>query len=113
MEIKKSKSVNGLGLFSKKNVKNGETIFTLSGQLLNHPTRESIHIGNGVHVIDEYGMFINHSFNPTVVILNDKVVACVDINVDDEITFNYNNSELQMACPFESDGQKVIGNIKL
>jgi len=112
MEIKKSKSVDGLGLFSKKNIKNGEIIFTLSGQLLDHPTRESIHIGNGVHVIDEHGMFINHSFNPTTVILDGKVVACVDINADDEITFNYNDTELQMDCPFESDGQKVTGNIK-
>lgn len=110
MEIKKSKTIDGLGLFSKKNVLKGDIIFTLSGQTLNNPTRESIHIGNNIHIVDEFGMFINHSFNPTAIISNCNVVANVDINIDDEITFNYNDSELEMACPFESNGILVSGN---
>lgn len=109
MEIKKSTKVNGLGLFAKKSVKQGDIIFVLTGQKLNHPTRESIHIGDGVHIVDEYGMFINHSFTPSAIISNSNVVANIDISEGDEITFNYNDSELEMACPFESDGKLVSG----
>lgn len=113
MEVRKSKLVDGLGLFSTVNIKKDEVVFVLSGEILDHPVRESIHVGNGVHVVDSNGSFINHSFEPTIKICGYDVVANVDINVDDELTFNYNDSELEMACPFEVNGQKVVGNIIL
>lgn len=74
------------------------------------PGRETVHIGNNSHILDsKYGVFLNHSFNPTCRIESRNVVANVDIKVGDEITFNYNETELEVADPFWSDGKYVCG----
>ena len=58
MEITKSTLHEGKGLILRKNVKKDEVVFTLSGKMLDHPTRESIHIGDNKHIYDENGIFI-------------------------------------------------------
>jgi hypothetical protein len=73
------------------------------------PTKQSIHIGDGMHVTDKYGSYINHSFDPNTKIVGNKVVAIKDIFKNDEITFNYNESEIDMSEPFMSDGIYVCG----
>ena len=88
MEITKSTLHEGKGLILRKNVKKDEVVFTLSGKMLDHPTRESIHIGDNKHIYDENGIFINHSFEPTVRIDGYNVVALMDLNDGDEISFN-------------------------
>jgi hypothetical protein len=98
------------GLYATKDFNTGEIITKLKGELNLIPTRESIHIGNGLHVIDSYGRFINHSFEPNTRIEFNNVVAIKDIKKYDEITFNYNETEINMAQPFEVDGIKVCGN---
>ena len=110
MKIAESNMVDGKGLFSTECVNTGGIVFTLSGEIFDHPTRESIHIGNNIHIYDEYGIFINHSFTPSCFIQNKNVVALKDIVVGDEITFNYNDSEINMANPFTVNGEMVNGN---
>ncbi len=109
MEVADSKLVNGKGLILKKSVKKGEIVFVLSGRIFNHPTRESIHIGNNKHIYDEYGIFINHSFEPTVRIESINVIALKDLHDGDEITFNYNETEINMANTFYVDDVLVSG----
>ena len=104
MEIGRSTNAEGKGLLLTKSVKSGETVFVLSGEIFDSPTRESIHIGDNKHIYDEFGIFINHSFKPTVKISHKDVVALVDMNPGDEITFNYNDSEINMANPFQDGG---------
>jgi hypothetical protein len=99
----------GKGLYSTKKYSKGEIVHILSGTELDHPTRESIHIGNNRHLIDHYGKFINHSFTPTIQVVGVNLVALRDIETDEEITFNYNISETQMANPFYVDGILVCG----
>ena len=82
----------------------------MSGKLLTSPTRESIHIGNDMHVEDRQGKYINHSFDPTVRVSCNKLIATKDIFIGDEITFNYNESEINMHSPFDDDGICVSGN---
>jgi hypothetical protein len=60
-------------------------------------------------VYDKNGIFMNHSFAPTTSIQGYNVVAKVDINPGDELNFDYNESELPMASPFEVDGKPVCG----
>ena len=96
------------GLYAKKTYKKGEVIHQLEGRLVLRPTRESIHIGNNLHVIDIYGQYINHSFDPNTKLELNKVVAIKDIEIRDEITFNYNESEVNMKCPF-LDGDVYVG----
>ena len=109
MEITDSKLVDGKGLILRKSVKKGEIVFTLSGKMLDHPTRESIHIGDNKHIYDENGIFINHSFEPTVRIDGYNVVALMDLNDGDEISFNYNDSEINMANTFQTGDVLVCG----
>jgi len=98
------------GLYATKNYTKDSIIHRLEGVLCLKPTKESIHIGNGLHVIDKfYGKYINHSFEQNTKIELNKIIAIRDINKGEELTFNYNDSELEMACPFEYDDIKVCG----
>lgn len=98
-----------LGLYSTKKYKEGDVIRELRGEMLLNPTRESIHIGNGLHVVDECGKYMNHSFEPNTKIELNKVIATRNIEKYEELTFNYNSTEINMACPFTINGQKVSG----
>lgn len=97
------------GLFSMKNFNVGDTVFVLDGQVVSNPTRESIHIGNNIHIHDIYGAYINHSFDPSCKIEGKFVIAIKQILIGDEITFNYNESEINMASPFIVNGIEVKG----
>jgi len=110
MEIKINPELNAKGLYSTKSYLKDEIVFTLAGQLYDHPTRETIYIGDNKHIYDEFGIFMNHSFTPSTRIDGHNVVALRDIKVNDEITFNYNDSELKMANPFYVNNILVDGN---
>jgi SET domain-containing protein len=107
MEIKPNKDINGNGLYSTKNYTKNEIIYTLTGKQFNHPTRETIYVGDGKHIYDEYGIFMNHSFEPSCFIDGYNVVALKDISPGDELTFDYNVNEPKMAAPF-TVGDKVV-----
>lgn len=109
MEVRNSLTINGKGLFSTKKYRKNEIIFTLSGKEFPYPTRETIHIGNNVHIYDSFGIFINHSFSPTIYIHGKDVCALRDIEPDEELVFNYNENEINMAAPFSVDGVAVQG----
>ena len=98
-----------LGLYATKCYKINDIVRIMTGNLLNISTQKSIHIGDNMHLEDKYGQYVNHSFHPNVKVVSNKLIAIQDINMYDEITFNYNESELEMACPFEDDGVLVCG----
>lgn len=107
-------NVIGKGLYATKEYTKNEIVFVLSGIEFKYPTRESIYVGNNTHVYDESrGIYMNHSFVPTTFIDGYNVVALVDIKIDDELTFNYNENEPKMACPFYVDGKLVCGKTKI
>lgn len=98
------------GLFATQSYESGEVIHRLSGTELEYPTRESIHVGGNVHIVDPYGQFINHSFEPSCAIVGRFVVTLHGIVQGEEITFNYNSTEIDMASPFfTKDGKWVSG----
>ena len=109
MEIKQSSVNEGLGLHSTSFHKKGDIIFTLTGSINTYPTRESIYIGNGQHIYDEWGIYMNHSFIPTTRIDGANVYAVDDILPGSELSFNYNESEITMAEPFDVNGVNVCG----
>jgi len=57
-----------------------------------------------MHVIDKYGKYIKHSFRANTRIESNNVIAIALINPYDEITFNYNDTEINMVEPSELDG---------
>ena len=100
------------GLFSTQNFRKNDIIYTLEGLVLDNPTKFSIEIGENQHIIDEYGIFMNHSFEPTVKISGKNVIALSDLDKGIEICFNYNESETNMANPFLTDKGLVCGKNK-
>ena len=98
------------GLFATKRYMKNDIVFILSGKVYDYPTRETIYVGNNKHIHDQNGQYMNHSFNPTTYINNYDVVALVNIQVGDELTFDYNINEINMASPFIVDGIMVSGN---
>jgi hypothetical protein len=112
MEIKHQPTINGLGLFATKKYTKNEVIYVLEGIVSEHPARETIHIGNNQHILDKYGMYMNHSFEPTTWINGKNVIAVRNIEIGEELTFNYNQTELKMANPFVVNGVMVCGKEK-
>ncbi len=112
MEIKYNENLKENGLYATRSYLKNECIFTLSGEKFDRPKRETIYVGNGVHILNEFGMFMNHSFQPTTYIDGYNVVALNDIKEGDELNFNYNINEIEMASPFECEGCAVNGQRK-
>ena len=99
-------------LIVSKEFTKGTVIHTLKGEMYDKPSRTTIEVGKDQHVDDPFGIYINHSFTPSCVIINDTVVADKDMKSGDEITFNYNVSETNMATPFTDieTGKQVSGH---
>ena len=113
MEIKNIENSSEKGLFATKKYRKGERVHTLIGEIYDKPTRETIRIEYDRHIYDNYGKFINHSFNPNIDILYDDIITLHDINIGDELVFNYNKNECTMANPFYVNGILVCGNSEL
>lgn len=107
--IKDTETRFGISLCIKAHVPKNMVIFTLKGPIYDSPTKESIHIGDNKHIKDVAGQYMNHSFHPTTKIFGKNVIAVKHIMPGDELTFNYNESEVDMACPFICQGQIVRG----
>ena len=106
------KRVNGDGLFVNKEYTKGSVIYTLEGYVRDLPDKYSIEISECQHITDKYGVYMNHSFDPTIMIRNRDVVALRDIKMGDEMCFNDNHNETSMACPFETPEGMVVGSVK-
>ncbi len=109
MEIRTSNMVTGKGLFATKKYLKDEIVHTLTGRIFDHPTRETIHIGNNQHIYDDFGIYINHSFTPNIYVNGVNLIALTDIEINDEIVFNYNDTEINMANPFVVNNKLVGG----
>ena len=109
MDIKDCSRVKGKGVFATKNYKINDIIHILDGEVKLIPNKYSIEIGKDMHIIDDYGKFINHSFSPNAKIDENKVIAIKNISSGEEICYNYNDSESVMASPFYCNGILVSG----
>ena len=88
------------GIFAKEAFASGDTILYLNGEVAQVPSRTSIQTGEGRHIEDKIGAFINHNCSPSCKIDGPRVVALKKINPNDEITFDYSDSETTLASPF-------------
>ena len=78
----------------------GEVVYRVRGDAKPERTRESIEVGPGEHVEDGYALYINHSFTPNLRVEGRALVAVAEIAEGDELTFNYLESESEIAAPF-------------
>ncbi len=91
----------------------GELIAKIEGVLSKQPSRYTIQIGENEHVdlppdasleqiMDRHTWrFLNHSCDPNAVIKGRTLVAARPIGPLEEVTFNYNTTEYEMAVPFK------------
>jgi hypothetical protein len=99
MEIK---SVgNMLGLFTTTPYKQGDVVLKIEGEILSVPTITTIQIAPNSHVdVGSPAKFINHSCNANCHVQNKQIIALRMIVVGEEITFDYQKNEDQLAHPF-------------
>ena len=109
MEIQKNNNYNKL--ISSKDYPINFIIHKLEGDIKDKPTRTSIQIYKNKHIEDKFGIYMNHSFDPNCKIHNSCIQSIKDIKKGDELTFNYNENETKMACPFTDSisGKQVNG----
>jgi hypothetical protein len=91
----------------------GKRLFTIDGERTNTPTRYSVQIDRDLHIdipdgcpteetLDRFfWRFTNHSCEPTAVIRGRDMTALRCIEPWQQITFNYNTTEYDMAEPFD------------
>lgn len=91
----------------------GDVVLLMQGIELTSPTRYTVQIGPGVHLAPEnytgeldqtnpcLWMYTNHSCTPNTFIRNRSLIALLAIDPGDEITFDYETTEFEMAEPFE------------
>ncbi len=89
------------GAFSHTSFSKGEVVYVPKGKVSTKPTQTSIQVSKNIHInIEDEGQYINHSCVPNCKMINGKLVAISGIQPNEEITFNYNDSEDILSSPF-------------
>lgn len=100
LQIKKG--IQGQGVFAARKIAANSIIFTMHGAIITEPTKTSVQVGDNAHIEDKTAGLINHSCNPSAFVHRHTrtFISLRDIEVGDEITFDYTNNEDKMAEPF-------------
>lgn len=113
LNIKKS-NTHGKGIFTEQNIKKGQTVFMITGKVVNWEVKDeesSLYGPNWVGMsknkwIDPEGLanFLNHSCEPNCGIKGSRmVVALKDIKKGDEITIDYSITEMDQLWHMKCD----------
>ena len=106
------------GVFTKEDIKQGQVIHNLSGEISSERTRESIEIYLSVqgqkkemHITDSFFEYCNHNNTPNVKInkYTHDVTALEDLPKGTEVVFNYTQHESAISTPFtdKKSGDKI------
>ena len=121
-------------VLATEDISQGELILELTGVRVDQPSRYTVQIDEGVHIAPAPGsddpsrgddvpppypwQFLNHSCDPNAAIAGTKLVAHHSIAAGQEITFDYNTTEYEMATPFAcqcracGDGGSLIAGFR-
>jgi len=113
------------GVYSLRDIKKGEIIFSIEGKIVFVPSKYSIQVEITSHIEPfskdiqdnlSHWQFLNHSCSPNAFINIEKstLVAFKNISVGEEVRFNYNATEYEMSSPFQCKcgSEKCYGEIK-
>ena len=100
------KIIEGLGLcaISRVTFNPGESIFTLSGQVINKPTLGSLKLSEHLHLHDSYFLgYVSHSCNPNCTAnIKTLIIECIEpIKLGDKITMDYMQTETALYRSFQ------------
>jgi hypothetical protein len=113
MRIGIARRDDGYHAFALEAIAAGEVVLEISGVLVDQADRYSVQVGEQMHVRPpaELGpdnddpryrwRFLNHSCRPNAAMRGTLLVAIAPIAAAAEVTFDYNTTELEIACPFE------------
>ena len=98
-------------VIATETIERGEIIFPLAGNIVKQPSKYSIQINSAEHLLpysnnpedsSSIWRFMNHSCDPNTSFDIEKMVlvAIKNINPNEEVRFNYNTTEYEMASPF-------------
>ena len=101
------RSAGSASLHALRSLARGEIVFPLEGHLVPRPTRFTIQIGTQAHLdpISEHASpwgYLNHGCDPnvTVDVTRRAIVARRPIAAGEELRFDYNTTEWELAEPF-------------
>ena len=103
------------GLYATTAFAKGKILLPLTGSVASYPTRYSVQSGPGRHLVpvttaqdgtpphEHLWRFANHSCDPNARLDLEArtLVALREIRSGEEVTFDYNTTEWDMASPFE------------
>lgn len=98
--IKKKSKIHGFGIFTKKGIEKGKQFYIIPlDKLYNKSHKRYARIGKNKYVSDNKILnWVNHSCNPNTKLdikNKPKLVAIKDILINEEITANYEKTELK------------------
>lgn len=113
-------------LVADRPVETGELLMEIDGVLSDGPSRYSVQVGRDLHIAPPADVtredrrerylwrFLNHSCLPSAVLVGRRLVAARPIAAGEELSFDYNTSEYEMAEPFRCrcghcDGAEIRG----
>ncbi len=105
--VRKKSEIHGIGVFTNKNLKKGEVFYEVPLDFVfNLPEPRTTEVSKGKFVSDNMVLnWVNHSCNPSATLDRSgetpKIVAARDIEVGEEITDDYNITELggaEISC---------------
>ena len=91
----------------------GDVVIEITGLIKDKPSRFSVQVGIDQHVdLDDPAAveanperylwrFLNHRCTPNTYVKGTQLIALEPLQVGDEVVFNYNANEYEMATPFE------------
>ncbi len=99
-------------LLAAERIDAGDVILELDGQRVAEPSTYSVQIGAGVHILPRAHQgdpqsdpciwrYLNHSCDASARLVGTRLLALRPLGAGDEITFDYNTTEYEMATPFE------------
>src|SRR4051794_10437090 len=99
--------------FALEAIAAGGEVLEIGGVMWGHPDRYSVQIGERLHLKPPADLspddddvryrwrFLNHSCRPNAAVRGTLLVAIAPIAKGEEVTFDYNTTELEIASPFE------------
>ena len=100
------------GVYAAESIAAGQIFMRIEGEQRDRPSRFSIQVGWNLHIevngnlnleelMDRFPWrFLNHSCDGNSMVQGNYLVAVRLIRPGEEVTFNYNATEYEMACPF-------------
>jgi hypothetical protein len=111
MNVKIVKINDMQGVIATIDADAGDIVYEFRGEIILYPTRTSVQIGRE-HIEEDMIAYVNHSCTPNVSVedmrYNDwnmfgtyALISTEVIVAGDEITFDYNSTENEIAYPFK------------